>query len=106
VFSNVRITGSASPQWASRDIGILNNAPEPMYVALANSTGLAPAVYHDNPDAALTGNWTEWRITLTDFADRGIDLTDVDRVSLGFGDAANVKPDGSGLVFFDDVRLY
>ena len=42
-FSNVQITGTVSPQWTNQDIGILSNAPEPMYAALANSGG-APAV--------------------------------------------------------------
>ena len=106
VFSNVNVTGSASAQWSSRDIGLLNNAPEPMYVALANSTGPAAAVYHDNPNAAQTDVWTEWIIPLTDFADQGIDLTAVDKISLGFGDPGNVQAGGSGLVFFDSIRLY
>jgi hypothetical protein len=106
VFSNVQITGSASSQWAGRDIGILNNSPEPMYVALVNSAGPAAAVYHDNTDAALAGVWTEWNIELKNFTDQGIDLTDVDRVSIGLGDAANLQAGGSGLVFFDSMRLY
>jgi len=105
VFSNVQIIGSASPQWASQDIGIINNDPEPMYVALANSTGPAATVYHDNPNAAQTGAWTEWNMELKDFADQGIDLTDVDRLSIGFGDPANLQSGGSGLLFFDDIRL-
>ncbi|MHC4119343.1 MAG: LamG domain-containing protein [Planctomycetota bacterium] len=106
VFSNVQVTGSVSPQWVSQDIGITNNDPEPMYVALGNSTGPAAAVYHDNPDAALTGVWTEWNIELKDFADQGVDLTDIDKISIGFGDPANLQAGGSGLVFFDDIRLY
>jgi len=106
VFSNVQVTGSVTPQWASQDIGIINNDPEPMYVALANGTGPAAAVYHDNPSAAQTGTWTEWNIELKDFADQGIDLTDVETLSVGFGDAGNLQAGGSGLVFFDSMRLY
>lgn len=63
-----------------------------------------------DPDSAqaiaLTNVWTEWRIELKDFADQGIDLTNIDRVSLGFGDAGNVQAGGSGMVFFDSMRLY
>ena len=33
-------------------------------------------------------------------------LTDVDKLSIGFGDKYNPQAGGSGLVFFDDVRLY
>ena len=43
---------------------------------------------------------------MKEFADQGIDLTDVDKVSIGFGDANNLQAGGSGLVFFDSVRLY
>ena len=105
VFSNVQVTGSVSTQWASQDIGIVNNDSEPMYVAVANSTGPAAKVYHDNPNAAQTGTWTEWNIELREFSGQGIDLTDVETLSIGFGDADNLQAGGSGLVFFDDIRL-
>ena len=84
---------------------MINNDPEPMYVAVANSAGPAVKVYHDNPNAAQTPSWTEWNIDLKSFADQGIDLTDVDTLSIGFGDADNLQAGGSGLVFFDDIRL-
>jgi len=85
------------------------NAPEPMYVAIANYNGPTAVVYHDNPDAALIDTWTEWTIDLTKFSDQGVDLTDVDTISIGFGDKnpdVSGQPGGSGLVFFDDIRLY
>jgi hypothetical protein len=40
------------------------------------------------------------------FADHGVDLTDVDTISIGFGDRNNPQPGGSGCVFFNDIRLY
>jgi hypothetical protein len=105
VFSNVQITGSVSPQWTSQDIGMINNDPELMYVAVADGAGPTATVYHDNPNAAQMGTWTEWNIELKSLADQGIDLTDVDNLSIGFGDADNLQAGGSGLVFFDDIRL-
>ncbi len=82
------------------------NAPEPMYVGIANANGPTAVVYHDNPDAILINDWTQWRIDLQNFADKGVDLTNVGSISIGFGDKNNPQPSGSGLVFFDDIRLY
>ena len=103
-FSNVSITGTVSEEWTNKDIGILSNAPEPMYVALNGST----VVYHDNPNAALIEDWTEWNIDLQEFADQGVDLTDVNSIALGFGDRnpdVSGQAGGEGLMYFDDIRL-
>jgi hypothetical protein len=107
VFSNVTTTGSVTGQWAHQDIGIVNNAPEPLYVALSNSTGTPAVVYHDDPAAATIDAWTEWVIPLQAFADQGIDLSDVDRIAIGLGTRGNMTtPGGSGKMYFDDIRLY
>ena len=107
VLSNVTTTGSVTGQWAHQDIGIVNNDPEPMYVALSNSTGSPAVVYHEDPAAATIDTWTEWVIRLSDFTDQGIDLTDVDRIAIGLGTRGNMTtPGGSGKMYFDDIRLY
>jgi hypothetical protein len=107
VISNVATTGSVTGQWANQDVGIVSNAPEPMYVALSNSTGNPAVVYHDNQAAATIDTWTEWVIRLSDFADQGIDLSDVDRIAIGLGTRGNMTtPGGSGKMYFDDIRLY
>ena len=106
VFSNVEITGTVGAEWTSQDIGITSNAREPMYVSIANQTSPAVAVYNDDPNASTTDTWTEWAINLQDFAAQGVDLTDVDRISIGFGDKDNVQAGGSGMVYIDDIRLF
>ena len=106
VFSNVTITGTAGPQWASQDIGIASNAAEPLYAALSNATGAPAVVAHPDPAAANVTTWTEWVIPLKEFADKGIDLTNVDKIAIGLGatgDAAAAG--GSGTLFIDDIRL-
>jgi hypothetical protein len=82
------------------------NVAVPMYVAIANTTGAPAVVYHDNPEATRLDTWTEWTIPLQVFADKGIDLTDVNTISIGFGNKASPKAGGSGKMFFDDIRLY
>ncbi|MGB2863843.1 MAG: carbohydrate binding domain-containing protein [Sedimentisphaerales bacterium] len=107
VFSNVTITGTAGTQWANQDIGIVSNAPEPLYVALSNSSGTPAVVYHKDPAAANIDTWTEWVIPLQAIADQGINLSNVDRIAIGLGTQGNMTiPGGSGKMFFDDIRLY
>jgi len=83
-------------------IGDSANAAEPMYVVLNGSV----AVNNDNPNAAQVDEWTEWRITLQTFADQGLNLTNVTSITLGLGNRANPTAGGSGMLYFDDIRLY
>ncbi|MFC1794449.1 hypothetical protein ACFL3Q_12775, partial [Planctomycetota bacterium] len=107
-FSNVSFPDTnVDMQWTDQDIGMMSNEAAPMYVALSNSTGDPAVIYHDNPNAAQIDTWTEWIIPLQEFADKGVDLTDVDRIAIGFGDKDNPQEDGGdGTMYFDDIRLY
>ncbi|KPK45191.1 MAG: hypothetical protein AMJ65_00590 [Phycisphaerae bacterium SG8_4] len=67
-----------------------------MYVALANEDGTFAAVCSGDPNAAQRESWTEWRIALAPLAAQGADLTDVNKVSLGFGDKNNPGSGGAG----------
>jgi len=58
IFTNVTTTGNVGPQWANQDIGILNNAAEPLYVAVSNSSGNPAVVVHEDPAAAQINTWT------------------------------------------------
>ncbi len=82
------------------------NVAVPMYVAIANITGTPAVVNHDNPEATKLDTWTEWTIPLQAFADKGIDLTDINTISIGFGNKTNPQAGGSGKMIFDDIRLY
>jgi len=82
------------------------NVGVPMYVAIANTTGAPAVVNHDNPEATRLDVWTEWAIPLQAFADQGVDLTDVDTISIGFGNKSSPQAGGSGKMYFDDIRLY
>jgi hypothetical protein len=83
-------------------IGDAANAPETMYVVLNGTAGID----NDNSNAALADAWTEWRIDLQSFADQGVNLTNVNTITLGFGNRSNPVAGGAGMVFFDDIRLY
>jgi len=68
--------------------------------------GLPVVVYHGGPDAATIDTWTEWIIDLQQFADQGINMTNVDKIAIGLGSTGGASAGGSGVVFFDDIRLY
>ena len=106
VFSGVETTGTVTGQWQSQDIGISSNSNDSMYIAVGNSTGTPAIVYHDDPAATQIDTWTEWVIDLNELADQGVNLTDVDYISIGLGNRDNPQPGGSGKMFFDDIRLY
>jgi len=103
-FSDVAMTGEISKDpWKHHDVGILSNDPEPLYLVV-NGTAV---VTHADPNALLTGQWTEWRMPLADFAAKGVNLANVESIGIGMGTPGNTTlPGGSGKVYFDDVRLY
>jgi hypothetical protein len=77
-----------------------------MYVAVASGGGTPAVVRHDDPGATQIGDWTQWLINLKQFSDGGVNLTNVNTISIGFGDKNNPRPGGSGMMLFDDIRLY
>jgi len=108
-FSDVRTTGTVTPAvWTPEAIGttMYSNDPEPMFMGIANRNGQTRVVYHDDANAAQIDTWTRWDINLADFSYQGINLTSVDTVTIGFGDLDGPQTRGSGLVLFDDLRLY
>ncbi len=109
-YSEAAMTLVSVRNWTEEGVGVLSlwfrgdasNAAERMYVALNGSA----VVYHDNPDAALIDGWTQWPIDLQEFAAQGVNLANVNMITIGFGDKNNLQAGGSGMVFFDDIRLY
>jgi hypothetical protein len=79
-------------------IGGAGNTAEQMYVTLNGSA----RVDHDNPDAALINEWTQWTIPLQAFADQGVNLSNVNSITLGLSSVTG----GTGKMYFDDIRLY
>ncbi|MHC4582133.1 MAG: hypothetical protein ACYS14_11810, partial [Planctomycetota bacterium] len=83
--------------WFKGDSG---NAAERMFVAL-NGTAV---VYHDDPAVTQIGRWTEWVIEQAAFA--GVDLANVNTITIGFGTKNSPAAGGTGNMLFDDIRLY
>jgi hypothetical protein len=78
--------------------GASGNAAEQIYVALNGSA----KVDHDDPDAATKTTWTQWNVDLQAFADQGVNLANVDSITLGLASVSG----GTGVMYFDDIRLH
>jgi len=81
--------------WFRGDPG---NAADRMFVALGNAV-----VYYDDPAATQITGWNEWVIDLTEFV--GMDLTNVDIITIGIGTKDSPMAGGMGTMYFDDIRL-
>jgi hypothetical protein len=89
------------------------NATEQMYIGLEDGNSYAQVDYGDNGEDmndVRISQWQQWNIRLQDFNDASLDLRDVRRIYIGFGDRSNLNPGGIpggwGVVYFDDMRLY
>jgi len=64
-------------------------------------------LYYDNPAAPFVSEaertWTEWKIPLADLG--GVSLDAIKKMILGIGNPDVPTPDGSGVVFYDDIRV-
>jgi hypothetical protein len=103
--SEATLTLTTNNDWTVKGVDTLTiwyraavgNAAEQMYVTMNGSA----RIDHSNPDAATKITWTAWNIPLSSFADQGIDLTNVNSITLGLGNVTG----GSGKMYFDDIRL-
>ena len=109
-YSEATLTLTYPRDWTEKGVNTLtiwfrgnsDNAAETLYAALNGNA----IVTNDNPDAAQVDTWTEWKIDLQAFADQGVNLANVNTISLGLGNKNNPLAGGSGTMYFDDIRLY
>jgi hypothetical protein len=114
-YSEAVLSLSPPQDWTKHGVKVLslyfhgdpNNTVEQMYVKVNDSK----VVYGgDSTDIKPTeinhierGLWKQWNI---DLASLGVDLQNVTNLVIGFGDETNPTAGGSGVVYFDDIRLY
>ena len=112
--SEATMTLTALRDWTMAGVGELSlwtrgdasNAAEPLYVAISITTGTPAVVNHEDPTIAKKGGWTQWVIPLQAFSNQGINLGDVDKISIGLGSKGGASAGGTGTMFIDDIRLY
>ncbi len=109
-YSEATMTLSANRNWTAQGVTELSlwfigksaNSAEKLYVAL-NGTAV---VYHENPAAAQINKWTQWVIPLQTFTNMGVNLSNVNSISIGLGTRGTTNvAGGAGKMYFDDIRL-
>ena len=105
-YSEATRTVDALRDWTQHDIKSLtlwfygdpnNSATEQMYVKVNGSK----VPYDGDAEDLTRARWQPWNIELADFA---VDLSNVTELSIGLEPIGAVG--GSGVVYFDDIRLY
>jgi hypothetical protein len=112
-YAEATLTLGSPRNWTASDVKTLTiwfhgdfvNDAAAIYVAIANTTGAPAVVTHSDPKATQIHAWTQWDIPLQTFADKGIDLTNVNAITIGIGNKTN-PPGGSGKMYFDDIGLH
>jgi len=105
--SEATLTLTSPRDWTEKGVDTLTiwfrgeaaNAAETLYVALNGNA----VVTNNNPNAAQINEWTQWDIDLQVF---GVNLANVNSITLGLGNRSNPVAGGSGMMYFDDIRLY
>ena len=83
------------------------NPAEQLYVAIGDSSDIAPVVVN-YPDltAVQQTSWQEWKIDLAEFSSAGVNLRSVQKMAIGVGNRQAQHSGGAGKMYFDDIRLY
>ena len=103
-FSDVKMSGTVSGPWQVEEIGGVHpaNSPADLYVRLKDAGNKTAVVKYAGGSVAT--DWTQWDIPLSGFV--GVNPAAIRQMSIGVGDPDNPQPDGTGLVYLDDIRIY
>jgi hypothetical protein len=82
-------------------IGQAGNIPEPLYVAVEDTSGNVAVATCPDVNITTASEWTEWQIPSGDLA--GVNLGRVAIMYIGLGDRDNPSSGGTGLIFVDDI---
>ncbi|MHC4310488.1 MAG: hypothetical protein ACYSSN_11120, partial [Planctomycetota bacterium] len=104
--SEATLTLTSNRDWTVKSVNTLtiwfrgetSNAAETLYAMLNGSA----RIDHTDPDVATTTRWTEWNIDLQAFTDQGVNLSNINSITLGLSSVTG----GTGMMYFDDIRLY
>ena len=106
-YSEAQLTLSPAQDWTRLGVTVLSlsflgnsgNSVEPMYVKINGKKVL----YNGDAADITQPRWSLWNI---DLASVGVNLQNITTLIIGFGNDTNPTAGGSGMVYFDDIRLH
>jgi hypothetical protein len=106
-YSEAELALSPGQDWTRLGVTVLSlsflgnsdNSVEPMYVKINGKKVL----YNDDAVDITRPRWNLWNI---DLASLGVNLQNITSLIIGFGNDTSPTAGGSGMVYFDDIRLH
>ncbi len=88
-------------------VGEHENSEHLMYLILEDAAGQSLKVEHPFTYACQSNTWRQWAFALEQFTDAGVDLSAVQKCTIGFGDGTDSGQTGDDrdIVFIDEINL-
>jgi hypothetical protein len=88
-------------------VGEHENVEHLMYLRLEDTAGQSFTVENPYKFVCQTDSWRQWTIPLAQFSDGGVDLTSVNKITIGMGDGTNSgQADGDkDFIYVDQIIL-
>jgi len=114
-FTETARTFDSPRDWTAQGVGELSlsfvgeheNVEHLMYLTLEDAAGQSFTVENPYRHACQTDSWRQWKIALGQFSDGGVDLTSVNKITIGMGDGTSSgQADGDrDHIFIDQIIL-
>ncbi len=97
--------------WFRGEAGNNPNSTSQLYLQLESTDANSGVVLYDDMNDVALASWSEWNIDLAIFDACGVDLTDIDKITIGFGGETagadcDTKSGGTGRVWFEDIQIW
>ena len=90
------------------DPGNIVGPDDKMYIVLEDASANVGISYYPDVNNVKIAQWREWNIDLEDFNSVGVDLSNVSKISIGFGTYGGSPTPGIGVgtVYIDNILLW
>ena len=102
-FSNLKIDGSVTGDWAQQDIGLKFNAPDSIYLTIEDINGKSYTSVH--ADGTVNSSWTQLSIDTAEAVNAGVNIHKIKKIAIGVGNKTVPVKSGTGMLFIDDLSF-
>ena len=112
-YSQAERTWATPQDWTLNGVDTLTlyirgraaNTPAALYIVIEDSAGRTGTAVHPDPAILTSAEWVQWQVPLSEFAAAGVSVNAVKQMIIGVGDPGNPQPDGTGLLYVDDIGV-